>query len=74
MQRVRTSDRALSSASRGQMKQARARRRAGRRPRQPEPKEVDLARSLLGSDKSNQESWELYCQVLLCSNEFIYID
>jgi Protein of unknown function (DUF1553) len=41
--------------------------------RPPSPAEVDLARQLLAAD-GDVDPWERYCQVILSSNEFIYID
>jgi hypothetical protein len=38
--------------------------------RQPTLKEVDLGMQLLALD----HSWERYCQVILCTNEFVYLD
>ena len=41
--------------------------------RPPSPAEVDLGRQLLAPD-GDVDPWERYCQVILSSNEFIYID
>ncbi len=41
--------------------------------RPPSPAEVDLGRQLLATD-GDVDPWERYCQVILSSNEFIYID
>ncbi len=52
--------------------------------RPPQPDEIEIGRQLL--NKARQEklpsgnasveelAWQEYCQVLLCSNEFVYID
>jgi hypothetical protein len=41
--------------------------------RTPTPHERELARELLGASP-DATAWERYCHVLLCANEFIYID
>ena len=45
-------------------------------PGYPQPREIAIGVKLLNSEGSNQQrqAWTRYCQVLLCSNEFIYID
>ena len=40
--------------------------------RPPTAKEIAIARSILAI--GNEEEWQQYCQLLLCSNEFAYID
>lgn len=52
--------------------------------RPPQPEEVDIGRQLIekarkeklpsGNATVEQLAWQEYCQVLLCSNEFVYID
>jgi hypothetical protein len=41
--------------------------------RPPSPAEIDLGRQLLVPD-GNVDPWERYCQIILISNEFVYID
>jgi len=41
--------------------------------RQPTAGEVDVARDLLGPDP-RPEAWERLCLVILCTNEFFYVD
>jgi len=41
--------------------------------RPPSPAEIDLGRQLLAPDREI-DPWERYCQMILSSNEFIYID
>jgi len=41
--------------------------------RPPSQAEVELGRQLLAPDRDN-DPWERYCQIILSSNEFIYID
>jgi hypothetical protein len=41
--------------------------------RPPTPAEVDLGLRLLTPD-GHVESWARYCQVILCTNEFVYLD
>jgi hypothetical protein len=36
--------------------------------------QIREARSHLAKEKTEQFAWEEYCQVLICANEFIYID
>jgi len=37
-------------------------------------REISLAESALASAPDQKIAWESYCQVLLCANEFVYID
>ena len=41
--------------------------------RAPTEQEVNIGRTALG-DVADQPAWERYCQILLCANEFVYID
>jgi hypothetical protein len=41
--------------------------------RPPSPREVDLGLRLLAPD-GDVDPWERYCQTILCTNEFLYID
>jgi len=41
--------------------------------REPTPLEIDIGRQLV-ADAEGQHSWARYCRVLLCTNEFIYVD
>ena len=41
--------------------------------RQPSPDELEIAQNLLRST-SEEEGWRRLCHVLICTNEFIYID
>ena len=42
--------------------------------RPPSEREMDLAETALGAASDQKVAWESYCQVLLCANEFAYID
>ena len=45
--------------------------------RPPEPDEIAVGLSALAKLRANgpdERAWAAYCQVLVCSNEFIYID
>jgi len=42
--------------------------------RPPSEREVDLAETALAAASDQKVAWESYCQVLLCANEFAYID
>ena len=43
--------------------------------RPPSQKELEIGRETLNqSGGSTQAAWEQYCQVLLCANEFVYVD
>jgi hypothetical protein len=42
--------------------------------RPPLPVEVDLGLSLVTGPGPGEQSWQEYCHVLLCANEFIYVD
>jgi hypothetical protein len=37
-------------------------------------REISLAESALASAPDQKIAWESYCQVLLCANEFVYVD
>ena len=41
--------------------------------RPPSPAELDLGRQLLARGPGI-DRWERYCQLIVCQNEFIYID
>jgi hypothetical protein len=40
--------------------------------RPPTDKEITIARSMISHD--SEDEWQQYCQLLLCSNEFVYVD
>jgi hypothetical protein len=42
--------------------------------RPPSQREIDLAQAALDSADDQKTAWERYCQVLLCANEFAYVD
>jgi Protein of unknown function (DUF1553) len=46
--------------------------------RPPTAQETDLAMSVLGEARGTPEetaaAWTQYCQILLCANEFMYVD
>ena len=42
--------------------------------RPPLAEEVKIGLNFLGRAGRGEAGWEAYCQVLLCANEFIYID
>lgn len=42
--------------------------------RPPTAPEIEIGQAVLASAGTSQQRWEEYCQVLLCVNEFIYID
>ena len=42
--------------------------------RPPSEREIALAEAALGAASDQKTAWESYCQVLLCANEFAYID
>jgi hypothetical protein len=42
--------------------------------RPPDADERRIGLASLGSDQPADPAWEAYCQVLLCANEFVYID
>jgi hypothetical protein len=42
--------------------------------RPPSQREIDLAQAALAAASDQKVAWETYCQVLLCANEFAYID
>src|SRR5205814_10139386 len=42
--------------------------------RPPSEREIDLALAALEPASDQKTAWESYCQVLLCANEFAYID
>jgi hypothetical protein len=42
--------------------------------RPPLAKEVQIGLKFLDTAKQTEKAWEEYCQVLLCANEFIYVD
>ena len=37
-------------------------------------REIEIGRSVLGGSAASKQALEEYCQVLLCANEFVYID
>jgi len=42
--------------------------------RPPSEREIALAEAALASAADQNTAWESYCQVLLCANEFMYVD
>ena len=42
--------------------------------RSPRPEETQRATAALAQLGSDTAAWEQFCQVLLCSNEFVYVD
>jgi hypothetical protein len=42
--------------------------------RPPGAEELQVGLEFLGRDGAAEGIWEEYCQVLLCANEFIYVD
>jgi hypothetical protein len=42
--------------------------------RPPQAAEVDLGLSLVAGNVPAEQAWQEYCHVLLCANEFIYVD
>ena len=42
--------------------------------RPPQAQESEVAKEFLGGDGKREEKWQAYCQVLLCANEFMYVD
>jgi hypothetical protein len=42
--------------------------------RDPTAKEREIAARLLAADDGELNPWHRYCQILLCTNEFLYID
>ena len=42
--------------------------------RPPIDEEVKIGLDFLGRGGGNQKAWKEYCQVLLCANEFVYVD
>lgn len=41
--------------------------------RPPTPAEIDIGRQLVG-DSTSADAWSRYCLVILCTNEFVYVD
>ena len=41
--------------------------------REPTPTEIDIGRHLV-ADPAAKEAWARYCRVILCTNEFVYVD
>lgn len=41
--------------------------------RPPVERELSIGRIFLGETPTEQQ-WEAYCHVLLCANEFVYVD
>ncbi len=41
--------------------------------RAPTPTEIDIGRQLV-ADPTVKEAWARYCRVILCTNEFVYVD
>src|SRR5262249_20254681 len=41
--------------------------------RHPTPEELAAGQSLL-ADHGEQDAWSRYCHVLLCTNEYVYVD
>ncbi len=42
--------------------------------RAPTQKEIDLGLQLLAPTRGIDDAWERYCHLILCTNEFVYID
>jgi len=42
--------------------------------RPPTVEEVAIGRELLGRDAPGERAWQAYAQVLICANEFLYVD
>ena len=42
--------------------------------RPPSEKEAELGEAAIGAASDKTVAWESYCQVLLCANEFVYVD
>jgi hypothetical protein len=43
--------------------------------RPPTPREIEIGRELLHQvPPPNYNAWERYCHLLLCTNEFLYVD
>jgi hypothetical protein len=42
--------------------------------RPPSAEELSTGRELLGDQAAKEPAWVTYCQVLLCANEFLYVD
>ncbi|MBI3412207.1 MAG: PSD1 domain-containing protein [Planctomycetes bacterium] len=42
--------------------------------RRPSPEELQVGLEFLGGVTNSERGWEEYCQVLLCVNEFMYVD
>jgi hypothetical protein len=42
--------------------------------RPPSAEELSTGRELLGDQAAKESAWVTYCQVLLCANEFLYVD
>ncbi|HZK79856.1 MAG TPA: hypothetical protein VFC46_02290, partial [Humisphaera sp.] len=41
--------------------------------REPTPREIEIGGRMLADDK-NVNPWDRYCQVILSTNEFVYVD
>jgi hypothetical protein len=41
--------------------------------REPTPSEIDIGRQLV-ADSAVETAWARYCRVVLCTNEFVYVD
>jgi hypothetical protein len=42
--------------------------------RPPGAEELAVARAFLAQAGGDERAWEEYCQVLVCANEFLYVD
>jgi hypothetical protein len=42
--------------------------------RAPTAQEVEIGQTILDQAGRSEQAWEEYCQVLLCANEFVYVD
>jgi hypothetical protein len=42
--------------------------------RPPTEEEMEIGLEFLARQGSAKEAWEAYCEILLCANEFIYVD
>ena len=42
--------------------------------RPPTEEEMEIGLEFLARQESAKEGWEAYCEILLCANEFIYVD
>ena len=42
--------------------------------REPKTKELEIGLKTIVDDQNHEAAWERYCQVLLCANEFVFVD